>query len=39
MDTEEADILVAVYIYLINMVNAFTNLQIKFTFSIENYCK
>ena len=39
MDTEEKDILVAIYINLINIVNAFTNLQIDFMFSIGNYCK
>ena len=37
MDTEE-DILV-IYINLINMINAFTNLQMDLTFSIRNYCK
>ena len=33
MDIKEANILVAIYIYLINMVNAFTNFQIDFIFS------
>ena len=37
MDTEEEDILAAIYINLINMVNAFTNLQKEF--SIGNYYK
>ena len=37
MDTEE-DIL-AIYINLINMGNVFTNLQMDFVFSIQNYCK
>ena len=37
MDTEE-DIL-AIYIYLINMINAFTNLQMDLIFSIRNYYK
>ena len=34
-DIKEANILVAIYIYLINMVNAFTNFQIDFIFSIR----
>ena len=38
-DTEEAYILVAIYINLINMVNAFTNHEKDFIFSIVNYCK
>ena len=37
MDTEE-DIL-AIYVNLINMVIAFTNLQMDFINSIQNYCK
>ena len=37
MDTEE-DILV-IYINLINMINAFTNLQMDLIFSIRNYYK
>ena len=37
MDTEVEDILVAIYINLINMLYAFTNLQKDFIFSIENY--
>ena len=37
MDTEE-DIL-AIYINLINMIKAFTSLQIGFNFSIQNCCK
>ena len=35
MDTEEEDILVAIYINLINMVNAYTNLQIDLSFLQE----
>ena len=38
MDTEEEDNL-AIYINLINMIDAFTNLQIDFIFSIQTYCK
>ena len=38
-DTEVAYILVAIYINLINMVNAFTNHEKDFIFSIVNYCK
>ena len=38
MDTEEEDIL-AIYINLTNMVNAFTKLQMDFIFSTPNYCK
>ena len=37
-DTEEEDIL-PIYINFINMVNAFSNLQIDFIFSVRNYCK
>ena len=36
MNTEEEYIL-AIYINLINMANAYTNLQIDFIFSIRNY--
>ena len=38
MDKKQEDIL-AIYINLINMVNAFTKLQIDFIFSIRNYSK
>ena len=38
MDREEEDIL-AIYINLINMINAFTNLQMDLIFSIRNYYK
>ena len=37
--TEEKDILVAIYINLINMLNAFTSLETDFIFPIGNYCK
>ena len=33
------DILVAIYINLINMLNAFTSLETDFIFPIGNYCK
>ena len=38
MDTEEEDIS-AIYINLVNMVDAITNLQMDFIFSKQNYCK
>ena len=38
MDTEEEDIS-AIYINLINMINAFTNLQMNLIFSIRSYYK
>ena len=38
MDTKEEDIL-AIYIILINMVNAFANFQMDLIFSLRNYCK
>ena len=38
MDREEENIL-AIYINLMNMINAFTNLQMDLIFSIRNYCK
>ena len=38
MDTKEEDIL-AIYIILINMVNAFTNFQMDLIFSLRSYCK
>ena len=39
MDSEEKeDILAATFINIINMVNAFTNLQIYFIFSMRNFC-
>ena len=38
MDNTEEDILV-IYINLINMINAFTNLQMDLIFSIRNYYK
>ena len=38
MDTEEEDIL-AIYINLIDMVDAFTKSQMDFIFSIRNCCK
>ena len=38
MDTEEEDIS-AIYINLVNMVDAITNLQMDFIFSTQNYCK
>ena len=37
MDTEED--ISAIYINLVDMVHAFTNLQLDFIFSIRNYCK
>ena len=38
MDTEEHDIS-AIYINLVNMVDAFNNLKMGFIFFIRNYCK
>ena len=38
MDREEENIL-AIYINLMNMINAFTNLQMDLIFSIRNYYK
>ena len=38
MDTEEEDIS-AIYINLVNMVDAFTNLQMGFIFFVQNCCK
>ena len=39
MDSEEKeDILAATFINIINMANAFTNLQIYFIFSMRNFC-
>ena len=37
MDTEED--ISAIYINLVNVVGAITNLQMDFNFSIQNYCK
>ena len=49
MDTEEEDILAIrlryfsyyfrYFMYKFNMVDAFTNFQMNFIFSIRNYCK
>ena len=36
---DRAEDILAIYVNLINMIDAFTNLQMDFIFSIGNHCK